>query len=176
MGDKIFPERVREGPKPAPIPLEGTSDGEHASTEEALACLDGLTEEEWLALETASDKYRLWLPSEDVDELMGEAVQRVLDGRRKWPRRVELAPFLVEVMRSIASEWLGKNRRRAVPESRVAQDASDDAEDAEGYIDRHAAPGPGTDGQTRLREIVERVENAFGNDDAVTAILIGRVE
>jgi DNA-directed RNA polymerase specialized sigma24 family protein len=143
--------------------------------DEALACLDVLTNKDFLALETASHKYRRWL-GEDADELLGEAVQRLLDGRRKWPRGVELAPFLAEVMRSIAWEWLGKSRRRAIPESRLAAPTGDDPEDEESYIERQAAPTPGADEQTKVREIGGRIEAVFGDDEAITAILIGRVE
>jgi hypothetical protein len=39
------------------------------------------------------------------DDLICEALVRVLDGRRTWPRSVETLPFLHGVMRSIASEW-----------------------------------------------------------------------
>jgi RNA polymerase sigma-70 factor (ECF subfamily) len=40
------------------------------------------------------------------EDLLSEAFKRVLEGRRKWPRSVEVVPFLRNVMRSIASDWL----------------------------------------------------------------------
>jgi DNA-directed RNA polymerase specialized sigma24 family protein len=175
MREKKSSDAVRDPTRTAPILVrEAGADG-HVSPDEALARLDGLTEKDFLALETASHKYRQWL-AEDADELLGEAVQRLLDGRRKWPRGVELGPFLAEVMRSVAWEWLGKSRRRAIPESRLAAHEGDDAEDEESYIDRQPAPGPGADAPTKLGEIAERIETVFGDDDAITAILIGRVE
>jgi len=41
----------------------------------------------------------------EPEDLVNEALCRVLDERRSWPRRVETMPFLVEVIKSIASEW-----------------------------------------------------------------------
>lgn len=39
------------------------------------------------------------------EDLMQEALVRVLDGRREWPRGVALVTFLAGVMRSIAWDW-----------------------------------------------------------------------
>ena len=41
----------------------------------------------------------------EPEDLVNEALCRVLDERRSWPRRVETMPFLVGVIKSIASEW-----------------------------------------------------------------------
>jgi DNA-directed RNA polymerase specialized sigma24 family protein len=39
------------------------------------------------------------------DDLLQEAYMRVLDGRRAWPRSVEVVPFLAGVMKSVAWDW-----------------------------------------------------------------------
>jgi DNA-directed RNA polymerase specialized sigma24 family protein len=39
------------------------------------------------------------------EDLLQEALMRVLDGRRDWPRSVAAVPFLAGVMRSIAWDW-----------------------------------------------------------------------
>ena len=41
----------------------------------------------------------------EPEDLVNEALCRVLEERRSWPRRVETMPFLVGVIKSIASEW-----------------------------------------------------------------------
>ena len=41
----------------------------------------------------------------EPEDLVNEALCRILEGRRSWPRRVETMPFLVGVIKSIASEW-----------------------------------------------------------------------
>jgi DNA-directed RNA polymerase specialized sigma24 family protein len=43
------------------------------------------------------------------EDLLQEAFTRVLDGRRDWPRRVPVVPFLAGVMRSIAWDWQAEN-------------------------------------------------------------------
>jgi DNA-directed RNA polymerase specialized sigma24 family protein len=39
------------------------------------------------------------------EDLLQEALMRILDGRRDWPRSVAVVPFLAGVMRSIAWDW-----------------------------------------------------------------------
>ena len=173
MDDKNFSADVRGEARAAPIPIE---DVDAALTlEEVHARLGQLTEKDLLALAAASRKYRSWL-AEDCEEVLGEAVQRVLDGRRTWPQRVETAPFLAGVMRSVAWEWLKEGRRREIPESRLRPlDASDPGED-ESYIERHPASGSAPDGSAQVAAIIKHVETVFGDDDGVTAIILGRVE
>ena len=79
-------------------------------------------------------------------------------------------------MRSVAWEWLQKSRRRAIPESRLGRLDASDSDDDEGYIERHPASGSGPDGLARVADIIKHVETVFGDDDAVTAIILGRVE
>jgi len=174
MDDRNFLAAVRGESPAAPIPPKDTDD-DALTPEEAHARLDRLTEKDWLALDAASRKYRAWL-AEDGEEVLGEAVQRILDGRRKWPRHVETAPFLAEVMRSVAWEWLQKRRRRAIPESRLGSPDASDPDEDEGYIERHPASGSGPDGLARIGAIIKHVETVFGDDDAVTAVILGRVE
>lgn len=44
------------------------------------------------------------------EDLLQEAICRVLSGARTWPRDVTALPFLVGVMRSIAWEWRSEPR------------------------------------------------------------------
>ena len=71
---------------------------------------------------------------QDAEDLLMEALTRILAGGRKWPRNVALVPFFSEVMRSIASDWrrqLGQQRESSsyanekvgiVPEKAVPPD------------------------------------------------------
>jgi hypothetical protein len=54
-----------------------------------------------------------------VDEILGEAITRALEGRRPWPVTVGTVAFLAGVMRSIASEWRGKAERDLLDHSTV---------------------------------------------------------
>jgi len=44
------------------------------------------------------------------EDLLQEALTRVLEGKRAWPRKLPLAVFLRGVMRSIASDWITEGR------------------------------------------------------------------
>jgi DNA-directed RNA polymerase specialized sigma24 family protein len=56
----------------------------------------------------------------NADDLIGEAFERILDGRREWDKsRIRFAPYLIGVIWSIASEWAGyreRNKKKNLPE------------------------------------------------------------
>ena len=54
----------------------------------------------------------------DHDDLLQEAVRRLLDGRRHWyPDNVDIVKYLIRVIESIASEWAAHHKRnRLSPE------------------------------------------------------------
>ncbi|RXT28002.1 hypothetical protein B5P46_04095 [Rhizobium leguminosarum] len=62
---------------------------------------------------------RVWatgLRQHGADDLLNEALDRVLSGRRPWPSDVPLPAFLSQVMRSIASQWRQEDRREPLKE------------------------------------------------------------
>ncbi len=62
---------------------------------------------------------RTWatgLRQSDADDLLNEALDCVLSGRRPWPSDVPLPAFLSQVMRSIASQWRREERREPLKE------------------------------------------------------------
>jgi DNA-directed RNA polymerase specialized sigma24 family protein len=48
------------------------------------------------------------------EDLIQEALTRVLEGKRAWPRKLPVAVFLRGVMRSIASDWIAESHDDAV--------------------------------------------------------------
>jgi DNA-directed RNA polymerase specialized sigma24 family protein len=67
---------------------------------------------------------RVWvtgLRQHDADDLLNEALDRVLSGRRPWPIDVPLPAFLSQVMRSIASQWRHEDRRELLMEDGAGQ-------------------------------------------------------
>lgn len=62
---------------------------------------------------------RVWARRVDfflADDLLNEAIQRALDGRRRWPTSLDLMTFMSGAMRSIAGEWRARALRE-VPTS-----------------------------------------------------------
>ena len=128
---------------------------------------------EVLALRAAA--YRRLLPPEDVEDLVGETLRRVLDGCRKWPKDVPLMAFLLQTMRSIAWEY-GKRNRREIPDSRIGNTNDDDDEESDSFLDAQPADGGDTADAVALLRFAEDVERLFGDDDDLMAVIIGRVE
>jgi hypothetical protein len=50
-----------------------------------------------------------WKTRYGHEDLIQEALTRVLEGKRAWPRKLSLVVFLRGVMRSIASDWAPDN-------------------------------------------------------------------
>jgi len=67
-----------------------------------------------------------WKTSYSHEDLIQEALTRVLEGKRAWPRKLPVTVFLRGVMRSIASDW--------TPESHDDVDV-----DEIGYVNHAAA-------------------------------------
>lgn len=147
---------------------------EIATEDEVRAALLALGDDALEVLTLRAAGYRRLLPPEDVEDLVGETLQRVLDGCRKWPKDVPFMAFLLQTMRSIAWEY-GKRNRREIPDSRIGS-ANDDDEESESFIEAQPAEGGDPADAVALFRFAEDVERMFGDDDDVMAVIIGRVE
>jgi len=177
---KNFSEDVRSTPagaqNPERPPAEATGAVKEIATEDDVrAALLALGDDalEVLALRAAA--YRRLLPPEDVEDLVGETLRRVLDGCRKRPKDVPLMAFLLQTMRSIAWEY-GKRNRREIPDSRIGNTNDDDDEESDSFLDAQPADGGDPADAVALLRFAEDVERLFGDDDDVMAVIIGRVE
>jgi hypothetical protein len=83
----------------------------HLSIAEARVRLTRLARAEIIRLGGLARLYAVGLGRDALDELLGEAITRALEGRRAWPRDLAAIPFLAGVMRSIADEWRSKGSR-----------------------------------------------------------------
>ena len=82
------------------------------------------------------------------DDLLQETVLRVLEGRRRWPRRLPKISFLAGVARSIASDW--RSQQLDLPSF---------------------APDPEGDAIANLD--FEKLLNLFSDDPAAQTIIVG---
>jgi len=71
---------------------------------EIVEALGSLSDGEKTALAKIARLYA-WKTPYDHQDLLQEAICRVLDGKRTWRKDLPAVPFLGGVMRSIASEW-----------------------------------------------------------------------
>jgi RNA polymerase sigma-70 factor (ECF subfamily) len=98
------------------------------------------------------------------EDLLHEAVLRILDGTRRWPRDVPMIALLAQTMRSIASD----TRRREFVEAdeaerpvTAAQDNLEDALDASGRLMRVETRFAQDAGALALMEGLQRGETAL---------------
>lgn len=98
-----------------------------ASTAELIAAWRGMTEHDVLILRKMGRKLIEGTRFTESMDLMHEAFDRCLDGRRNWPTHVRFSVFLGNVMRSIAS---AERRREKLHES---FEASSEEEPQAGY-------------------------------------------
>jgi DNA-directed RNA polymerase specialized sigma24 family protein len=97
------------GPEPA--------DAAILSLAEAEAAIRALTDRDKASLMTIAMMYARKTPY-DHEDLLQEALCRVLSGKRAWPRDLAPVQFLWGVVRSIASEWKKKRKPPTIlPES-----------------------------------------------------------
>lgn len=108
---------------------------------------------------------RTWatgLRQHDADDLLNEALDRVLSGRRPWPTDLSLPTFLSQVMRSIASQWRRENRREPLKEDETGMAFEEESENpAAGYeMD---------DLISRMRQALDTDSSALGVFDHILA-------
>ncbi|WP_217578605.1 RNA polymerase sigma factor [Mesorhizobium sp. GbtcB19] len=97
-------------------------------------------------------------------DILHDAIQRSLDGTRRWPVDVPFATFLRGVMRSIASEhW-----RRRTLDRRNTQPAND-----EGFAETIASDDPDPERSAIARGLVEQLERLVGDDRVLSGIVAG---
>jgi DNA-directed RNA polymerase specialized sigma24 family protein len=86
------------------MPIEDEASRAAPSKAELSAIIQSLSEADKIALMKIARLYARRTP-DDPDDLLQEAICRVLSGRRVWARGTPVRLFLAGVMRSIAWEW-----------------------------------------------------------------------
>lgn len=75
----------------------------YATPTEFLDAVKSMAPQEKLALEVYADRCIHGTQYSEASDIIHEAIFRVLDGRRHWPRGLDLAIFLANSVKSIAS-------------------------------------------------------------------------
>jgi hypothetical protein len=88
----------------------------HLTAGEVRRIINRLRGPEILRLAALARTWAMGLRQHDADDLLNEALERVLSGQRPWPSQVPLQTFLSQVMRSIASQWRREDRREPLME------------------------------------------------------------
>jgi DNA-directed RNA polymerase specialized sigma24 family protein len=118
------------------------------------AAIEAMTPEEKTAIVKITQTYA-WKTPYSGEDLLQEAIGRILGGRRPWPKRLTPMPFLCGVARSIADEW----RHEEVGSGGDLDEASCDM----------ALPD-----RTAIAKLdLERVLALFENDPTKKAVVLG---
>lgn len=136
-----------------------TSQQQFHTIDEFKAALS-LTEAEWAKLRgLARNRCRVGRPGEE-EEVLQDAIYRVLEGKRKWPKGLNLFAFLSGVMKSIVSEQSKIGFRRNVERDidKAANIVSEDTSAADLVLET---------------EIVTHVMALFDGDDDAEALVEG---
>jgi DNA-directed RNA polymerase specialized sigma24 family protein len=128
----------------------------HLSPSEVRRALDRLRPADIVRLSALARNWTRGLREHDADDMLNEAFDRVLSGRRPWPSDVPTPAFFSGVMRSIASQW----RREGARELLI--------EDAEEGATENISGGLCPDYE--LNDLLSRMRKALAEDpDALEA-------
>jgi DNA-directed RNA polymerase specialized sigma24 family protein len=144
---------LRERPKVWRMNEEPT----HLSLGEVRRALDRLRPPDIVRLSELARHWASGLRGYDADDILNEAFERILAGRRPWPHDVSTPAFLSGVMRSIASEW----RHRATRE-RLLEDEEDGATES--------IPG-GLGPNHEINDVLFRMRRALAEDSEALEVL-----
>jgi hypothetical protein len=105
---------------------------------------------------------------EEPDELVHEAICRVLDGKREWPRGLERLGFLAGVIKSIAGD-LKRAQRQALKRIVPLDEGREVGEARRGLMDYEGTEARGI----RAKLDVKRIMTYFEDDPIAQKILMG---
>ena len=144
---------------------------EIATPKECAAALHGLSDADLRRLDEAARLRVAGLASVEGRDLLHEAIARMLEGKRQWPRNVPLEAFLRETMRSIASDhWRRQKSARVVAES----EARADPETGDGAIAMAGDASMAPEARTGAAETLARIDALFSNDADAQAVMAGK--
>lgn len=152
--------------------MEIPSDLPKTPAAQALA-LNLVTAMDLLRLKSVARLYARGLPPEvGWSDLLQEAFARVLDGSRKCPEGLPMAPFLAGVMRSIRTEHCRRARRRAarLPQMLAELDPGGDPESETGD------PAPDPERSLIAMQLLAEIYRLFAEDPRALQIIEGLFE
>lgn len=162
------------------------SDRAYATAEEIGEAVERLTEAELGRIHRAAQYALFGTEYTDPDELLGEAVQRTLEGvgvkeGRHWPKDVHFVAYLIRTMQSIAdgsSDSIVQSRT-AYLETMAGPDGDADLALAqEGFfaldvLEQALEAEETTERQARAAADAALIEAHFANDDEIQFLIMG---
>lgn len=139
-----------------------------ATTDEVAEALAALSKADIARLSAIARIRAHYAPGLDWRDLLHGAIERSLDGTRRWPRNLPFFVFLREVMRSQASEY-----RRKTLSGPVRVEADLLSGEAEAQLLAAASDDPDPQREVAARQALASIRTLFEGDAAVLAIIEG---
>ena len=140
-----------------------------ATKEEAADALRALSQADLARLNALAKVRALRAPGLDWRELLHDAIDKLLTGKRQWPRDVPILVFMRQVMRSLASEALRKTRTGPVMiEADLPQGENGETDYSAALSDE-----PDAESQVHARQVLRNIIALFAGDKAVLAVIEG---
>lgn len=135
----------------------------------ALA-LDLVSRLDLLRLKSLARLYARGLPAEmGWDDLLQEAITRVISGSRRQPGDVPTVAFLAGILKSLRSEYRRRAIRKAQNWDSPEYDRGSDSPTSPVLID----PAPGPERALLARQQLDAIRGLFADDEAALAIIAG---
>jgi DNA-directed RNA polymerase specialized sigma24 family protein len=128
----------------------------HLTASEVRRIISRLRGPEILRLSALARTWAIGLRQHGADDLLNEALDRVLSGRRPWPSDVPLPTFLSQIMRSVASQWRREDHREPLKE-----DLTDKMFDEESH-------NPAA--RYEMDDLISRMRGALGADQLALSV------
>jgi hypothetical protein len=142
-----------------------------ASVDESSAASDALTEDDLLQLYLYGRLRitRIGKAADDRDHmaLLGEALNRTLEGKRRWNKKLSFVQHLKNTMQSISGHWVEKFVSELKGREKIRTDL-DSCTDLMDSAESAASFDPFGDSDERLPAV-----RALFNDDAEAAVIVG---
>lgn len=150
---------------------------EHHSLDEVRARVASLSPEARYRLIRLARIWKWALPDQQEDVLQ-EALRRIYAGQRAWPVGVGTIPFIYEVMRSVASQWIDPIRQRRDPLFRAVPIAAgaDDAEDGTNEALQVPGAAPTPEQQASVRDLLKKAEAAVEDNETALEVVLRLAE
>jgi RNA polymerase sigma-70 factor (ECF subfamily) len=139
-----------------------------ATPDEARIALKGLKAADMLRLRRFAQLRASALPDTDWEDLLHDAIDRAIDGSRRWPRDISFMVFMRECIRSIASNYW---RRRAT--SATVNETDMSAGERKLTLDDLPNENPDPEREVAARDQLAIIFNYFEGDLEATSILEG---
>jgi RNA polymerase sigma-70 factor (ECF subfamily) len=139
-----------------------------ATSDEVAEALGALSKSDIARLNAIARFRARSAPGLEWRDLLHEAIERALDGTRKWPRNLPLLFFLREVMRSLASEHL-----RKTVYGPICSEADLPVGDQDSPLLTAASDDASPEREAVAHDMVSSIMRIFAGDSEVLAVIDG---